>query len=198
MLVKQLRPKILNSPTLTSRLKDLCYPLQRLHGGLRVEFTATFFLHLRRKTSASWQPSWLLIIEEEEKERGIHCERSGFLLRKGGVRLGRVDWDREKIGVATQIRSRNHLIVPLRGRNKSYYQNMGSEFRYGFGKVLGTQNFLTRGSASSHCVLRLNPIKDIFHIVILTLTHTSIHLSIQHETNHPKTLTCIYHGIISS
>jgi len=42
---------------------------------------------------------------------------------------------------------------------------MGSEFRYGFGKVLGTQDHQTLGLASTHCVLCLNPIKSVFNIV---------------------------------
>ena len=43
-------------------------------------------------------------------------------------------------------------------------RDMGSEFRYGFGKVLGTQNHPTLGLASSHCILCLNPIKCILNI----------------------------------
>jgi len=48
---------------------------------------------------------------------------------------------------------------------------MGSKFRYGFVKVLGTQNRLTLGLASSLYVLCINPIKDIFNIVFI-LTYT--------------------------
>ena len=53
------------------------------------------------------------------------------------------------------------FIAPLCGRT-SNYQSMGSEFRYGHGKVLGTQPHPTRGPASTHCVLHL--IKDMFSI----------------------------------
>jgi len=48
---------------------------------------------------------------------------------------------------------------------------MGSKFRYGFDKVLGTQNHPALRLTSSHCVLCLNPIKDIFNIVFI-LIHT--------------------------
>ena len=41
---------------------------------------------------------------------------------------------------------------------------MGSEFRYGFEKVLGTQNRPTVGLTSSHGVLCLNPIKGKLNI----------------------------------
>ena len=40
-------------------------------------------------------------------------EHSGFLIRKGGVRVGQMDQGRGNIGITTQIRSRNHLIAPL-------------------------------------------------------------------------------------
>ena len=58
-----------------------------------------------------------------------------------------------------------------------YYQSMCLEFRYEDGKVLNTQPYLTCGLASTHCILRLNPIKSTFNIVILdsnTYLHTSI------------------------
>ena len=45
----------------------------------------------------------------------------------------------------------------------SYYQSMGSEFRYVFGKVLGTQDYLTLRLASHHCVLCFNFIKNMFN-----------------------------------
>ena len=41
---------------------------------------------------------------------------------------------------------------------------MGLEFKYSFGKVLGTQNRLTLGLASSHHVLCLNPTKGALNI----------------------------------
>ena len=43
-------------------------------------------------------------------------------------------------------------------------RDMGLEFRYGYRKVLGTQNRPTLGLASSHCILCLNPIKYILNI----------------------------------
>ena len=46
----------------------------------------------------------------------------------------------------------------------SYYQSMGLEFKYGDGKVLGTQPQLTHGSTSTHYVLYLNLIKGMFNI----------------------------------
>ena len=63
---------------------------------------------------------------------------------------------------------------------------MDSEFRYGDGKVLGTQPHPTHGSASSHYVLCLNLIKGPFNIVIYTYTHNSIHLAINMRLIIPK------------
>ena len=68
--------------------------------------------------------------------------------------------------------SRNHEYSTLTLKDRSYYQSMGSEFKYDFGKVLGTQNCSTRGLASTFCVLRLNLIKGIFDIAFYTHTHT--------------------------
>ena len=66
---------------------------------------------------------------------------------------------------------------------------MGSKFRYGDGKVLGTQPHPTHGLASSHCVLRLNLIKGMFNIVsyahIHTHTHTNMHLTVNMASNIP-------------
>ena len=53
-------------------------------------------------------------------------------------------------------------------------RDMGLELRYDFGKVLGIQIRPTLRLASSHCVLRLNPIKDTLNIVSI-LTHTLAH-----------------------
>ena len=53
-----------------------------------------------------------------------------------------------------------------------YYQNTCSEFRYEDGKVLGTQPHLTCGTVFSHCILRLNLIKDTFNIHHPRLTRT--------------------------
>ena len=52
-----------------------------------------------------------------------------------------------------------------------YYQCTCPEFKYGYGKVLGTQPYLTCWSAFTHCILRLNLIKGTFNIVILD-SHT--------------------------
>ena len=62
---------------------------------------------------------------------------------------------------------------------------MDLEFRYDFGKVLGTQNHSTYGLASSHCVLHLNLIKGMFNIVFYTHTHThtNMHLKINMASN---------------
>ena len=43
--------------------------------------------------------------------------------------------------------------------------------------MLGTQNCSTRGLASTHCVLRLNFIKDLFKLYLKTYAHISIYLS---------------------
>ena len=75
---------------------------------------------------------------------------------------------------------RNHVYSAIKWNNWSYYQRMDSEFRYDFGKVLSTQNYPTHRSASTHCVLRLNLIKDMFNIASKTHIHTSIHIRIQH------------------
>ena len=58
-------------------------------------------------------------------------------------------------------------IYSVLSRKDLFYlttRDMGSEFKYDFGKVLGTQNRPTLRFASSHCVLCLNPIKGIFNI----------------------------------
>ena len=73
-----------------------------------------------------------------------------------------------------------------------YYQSMYLEFRYGDGRVLGTQPYSTCGSASTHCVLCLNLIKGIFTTCILdSHTHTNIHLSNMAFSS--QTLAYIYH-----
>ena len=53
----------------------------------------------------------------------------------------------------------------------SYYQSMGSEFRYVFGKVLGTQDYLTLRLASHHCVLCFNLIKNMFNLHLYSHTY---------------------------
>ena len=63
---------------------------------------------------------------------------------------------------------------------------MGSELRYGFGKVLGIQNCPTLRLASHHCVLCLNPIKGTLN-TCFKLTHTlNIHLAINMASNIPN------------
>ena len=53
-----------------------------------------------------------------------------------------------------------------------YYQSTCPKFRYGDREVLGTQPHPTRGLTSTHCILRLNLIKDIFKIYHSRLTYT--------------------------
>ena len=63
-------------------------------------------------------------------------------------------------------------IASSRGRTIDLTtRDMGSELKYGLGKVLSIQNCLTLRLAFSHCVLCLNPIKGILNIVFM-LTHT--------------------------
>ena len=87
-------------------------------------------------------------------------------------------------GVATQFLQwyKNHIYSVLsRKDHLSYYQSMGSEFRYAIGKVLGTQDRPTLRLASHHCVLYLNLIKNNLNTCILNLhTHTSMHLTHNH------------------
>ena len=53
-----------------------------------------------------------------------------------------------------------------------HYQSTCPEFRYGDGKMLGTQPHPTRGLTFTHCVLHLNLIKGTFKIYHSGLTHT--------------------------
>ena len=55
-------------------------------------------------------------------------------------------------------------IAPFRGMT-DLYQSTCLEFRYGDGKVLGTQPHLTCGSASTHCVPILDLIKGKFNML---------------------------------
>ena len=82
--------------------------------------------------------------------------------------------------------SRNHKYGSLTWKDRSSYQSISSEFRYDFGKVLGTQNRPTRGSASIHYILCLNLIKGMFNIAFYTHTHTNMHLTINMASNIPK------------
>ena len=58
-------------------------------------------------------------------------------------------------------------IVSFQGRTIDLaIRDMSLKLRYGFEKVLGTQNRPTLRLASSYCVLCLNPIKGTLNIVI--------------------------------
>ena len=101
----------------------------------------------------------------------------------GGVRLGRVDWGGEgKMELPPRLGLGTINIAPFM-EGLVYYQSTCPEFRYGDGKVLGTQPYLTRGSVSIHCVLHFNFIKGTFNIHHSRL---SIHLIIQHSIFTPK------------
>ena len=82
-------------------------------------------------------------------------------------------------------------IASFRGRTIIITtRNMGSEFRYVLGNVLGTQDCPTLRLASHHCGLHLNLDKIMSNTCTLNShTHTSIHLSIQHGVIYPKTHT---------
>ena len=84
---------------------------------------------------------------------------------------------RKKMSCHLVLYFRNHKYSALMQKDQSYQQSMGSEFIYDFGKVLGTQNYPTRGSASTHYVLCLNPIKGLFNLHLNTHTHTHKHTS---------------------
>ena len=124
-----------------------------------------------------------------------------------GVCLDRVDWSEENTRSCHLVLwSRNYEYSALTWKDQFYYQSMSLEFRYGLEKVLGTQNYPTHWSASTHCVLHLNSIKSTFDIASShTYTHTSIHLSIQHGISsqdltfiyyaHQPTLAYVYHDI---
>ena len=59
-------------------------------------------------------------------------------------------------------------------------RDMGPEFRYVLGKVLGTQDHQTLSLASHHCVLHLKLDKITFNTYVLNShTHTSIRVNIQ-------------------
>ena len=65
-----------------------------------------------------------------------------------------------KLGLGT-------IYITFTWNDWSYYK-----FRYGFEKVLDTQNRLTHESVSTHYVLHLNLIKSILNIAFYTHTHT--------------------------
>ena len=98
-----------------------------------------------------------------------------------------VEWtEAEKMSRHLVLWSRNHEYIALMWKGRSYYQSMGLEFRYGDGKVLGTQPYQTHESTSNHCVLHLSLIKGIFNIVFYnTHTHTNMHLTINMVSNVP-------------
>ena len=82
----------------------------------------------------------------------------------GGVRLDQMDRGEEKkMESPPKLGLETINIAPFVER-PIYYQITCSKFRYGDGKVLGIQPHSTRGSASIHCVLRLNLIKGVFNI----------------------------------
>ena len=109
----------------------------------------------------------LLTIRQEEGESLRAC------LKQFNRELLEVNKAEDQVwtqqGVTTQFLqwSRNHIDSVLL-RNDLFYLTtgyMGLELRYGFRKVLGTQNCPTLRLASSHCVLCLNPIKGTLNIV---------------------------------
>ena len=72
----------------------------------------------------------------------------------------------------------------------SYYQSLGSKFRYALGKVLGTQDRPTLKLASHHCVLCLNPIKNHLNTCILdSHTHTNMSSITLNNHTYPSTQT---------
>ena len=81
------------------------------------------------------------------------------------------------------------VIYIASSRGRTFFdlttKDMGFGLRYGLGKVLGTQNRPTLRLTFSHCVLCLKSIKGILNIVILTHTHSSIHLNKQHGIKYP-------------
>ena len=96
------------------------------------------------------------------------------MLRVQGVYVGAreswVGWRRHLV-----IWSRNHeYSILMRNDLRSYYQSLGSKFRYILGKVLGTQDRPTLRLASHHCVLCFNPIKNHLNTCILD-SHTHSH-----------------------
>ena len=88
----------------------------------------------------------------------------------GGTPWLRVDHGGEKMESSPRLGLRTINIAPF-VEGLIYYQSTCLEFRYGNRKVLGTQPHLTCGSAPTHCVPCLNPIKDTLNIVILTSMH---------------------------
>ena len=92
---------------------------------------------------------------------------------------------RKKMSCHLVLYFRTHKYSALMWKDQFYYQSMGSEFIYDFGKVLGTQNYPTRESASTHCVLHLNLIKYTFNIAFYTHTHTHQH-TFNMASNIPK------------
>ena len=88
-------------------------------------------------------------------------------------------------------------IQCLYGRN-DLYQSMCSEFRYGDGKVLGTQPHLTRGLVSTHCVSNPSPLKGSSNRLFQTHIHTNMHLNIQHGISSQKpSIHLSWHSIIT-
>ena len=128
----------------------------------------------------------------------MQCKVLQAQVEGGGVYLSRVDQgEEEKMELLPRLGLGPINIAPFMER-LIYYQSTCSEFRYGDEKVLDTQPYLTRRSASTHCILHLNLIKGTFNIVILD-SHTHQHTSSnQHSIVDPKPQhTSIMHLITS-
>ena len=94
-----------------------------------------------------------------------------------GVRLNRVNRGGETRSRHLVLWSRNHAYSTLTWKDQSYYQCMGSEFRYSLGKVIGTQDHPTRGQL---------PL-IVSYVLILLKAHSRLHLNThthQHATWH--------------
>ena len=129
---------------------------------------------------------------DDELARGLSMEATRDFREYASTKWTKVKKQRSHHLV---LWSRNHGYSILAWKDRSYYQSMGSEFRHGNEKVLGTQPHPTRGSTSSYCVLHLNLIKGMFNIVSYTHTHTHKYASNnQHGIKRPITLTYIYHA----
>ena len=124
-----------------------------------------------KRSQTDYEPKLRWCVNSHAMAHGFRLVAIGAM-RGQGVSLGRVEWGKEKRNrVSIQFYGLGTMYVaPLRGRTKSYYQSMGLE----------PSSFMVQEPSSS----------------ILTHTHTSIHLSIQHDINHPKTLTYTYHHIV--
>ena len=130
----------------------------------QVESTAK---KIQRGTNFSIQEDNLLVFANQDVVQStIGASRGGE-----GVYLSRVDQgEEEKMELLPRLGLGPINIAPFM-EWLIYYQSTCSEFRYGDEKVLDTQPYLTRRSASTRCILHLNLIKGTFNIVILD-SHT--------------------------